>query len=1341
MLIKTRDLAQESLLLLVAATLLCLGAAGLALNLWERHYALVANVLVPDAALSAMLFGAGLLASLQGWRGVRRASTLTLLLLLGYTLAHNAVAGGVSASWVTQGRRMATLPTLIMLPAAVSLLFGLTCRWHQRLWRFSGALLLGFGALTAGVLADLWFQAELRANGSLATSSPLVVVFFAFLLGVAMLLASQRESDKALNPGPLTVVACVGGVALSSLAWLALSQQQHANTQRQASYLLDNIQLNAEQVVSDKLRLMERMAARLEAAETRLDPVVMARDARNYLRDTPSIEVIALMDADSGQREWAFERSLARTRWLEQQLAREVIQAWLEAPSEQSRLLLPDTSRPADALLLIHLPEHSQQLVTVFDLATLLHGELGLEFGLFQVGVIRSDERLFLLQPDTGERETSTAFDYPLATQAVALPGGIDLQLQAYPGSNEDWQTASLVPMGVTFGGLTLSWLLAFSLGTVRLTSARSQELAQARQALEDQQHTQRMIAQDAPLEHILEAICQLLERQLPGALCSIMLANDEKTHLYLAAGERLPASYSKAVTRIPIGLMRGACGSAAFLHEPVICADIANDSRWQGYQEVALKNGLSACWSCPVLSGEGQLLGTFATYYSHVAEPDKAHQRLIEKAAGLVALAVERAQVRRSLQESEQRYRSLFVHHPDAVFSLDLEGRFVSANATCGLITGYAPEEMLGHSFVDFIQPEDIERLTQHFNAAKQGHIERYEFVLYDRAGDAHVIELINTPIMVNGEIKGVYGIGQDVTTSRRQQTRLRTLERSVEASVNGVVIADATQPDQPIIYANRAFSQMTGYPQDEVIGRNCRFLQGKESDPKVVARIREHVKAQRDIHVTLCNHRKDGTPFWNDLYIAPVRDNDGQVTHFVGVQHDITEHKAFEAQLAYHASHDDLTRLPNRSLFEERLMAKFSASQRRGKQVAVLFVDLDDFKPINDNLGHAVGDQLLIEVAQRLLAAVRPTDTVARLGGDEFVILQANIGDETQVMGVVERMLPALALPYHVDGQELYLTASIGIAMSQPGTLRPQELIQQADMAMYQAKQQGRNAYHWFNHTLTDSVSERMVLRNDLQEAIDHEAFELYYQPLINREGKLSGVEALLRWPHPQKGFISPARFIPLAEATGQIMPISEWVLKRACRDMQALNAQGYGAVKAAVNLSPLQFHRASFLTTLRDALDASGLATEQLELELTEGILLDNTEAAIDTLHALRSMQIRVAIDDFGTGFSSLSYLKNLPISTVKIDRSFIKELPDSDDDAAIVQGIISMAHHLGLDVVAEGIETAPQHARLLAYQCDIFQGFGLAKPMPLHELKTFLHALERAPIKPESEVPSA
>ncbi|NGO90121.1 MAG: EAL domain-containing protein, partial [Halomonas sp.] len=498
----------------------------------------------------------------------------------------------------------------------------------------------------------------------------------------------------------------------------------------------------------------------------------------------------------------------------------------------------------------------------------------------------------------------------------------------------------------------------------------------------------------------------------------------------------------------------------------------------------------------------------------------------------------------------------------------------------------------------------------------------------------------------------------------------------------------------------------------------------QGPESDPDMVERLRHGIQHQHETHVTLCNYRKDGTPFWNDLYVAPVRDQEGVVTHFVGVQHDISKHKAYEARLAYHATHDDLTRLPNRMHFEETLQAEFAQAQQGEHAISVLFVDLDDFKPINDSLGHAVGDQVLIEVGQRLKAALRQEDTVARLGGDEFVLLISSVSDEKQVIDIVERLLPALARPYCIDGHELYLTASVGIAISGPTTPQPHSLIQQADMAMYKAKQQGRNAYAWFSSDINELASERVSLRNDLQEAIDHECLELHYQPLFDRSGNIVSVEALVRWRHPVKGYISPARFIPLAEATGQIMPISEWVLQRACSDMLSLQQKGLGSLKVAVNLSPLQFHRASFLATLRQTLSSTGLPAEQLTLELTEGILMDNTDAAIEILHALRSMQVSVAIDDFGTGYSSLSYLKHLPISTIKIDRSFINELIHSDDDAAIVQGIISMAHHLGLGVVAEGVENVAQHQRLMTYRCDMFQGFGLAKPMPLAELENIM-----------------
>ncbi|WP_404464858.1 EAL domain-containing protein [Vreelandella aquamarina] len=1153
--LNTRDLAAETLLLIASATLLFMGGAGLLIGLLLPE-TLFGPMLVPDASVATLLIGIGLLATLCQVRWLRLLSAAGLAALLLYTLVHNALDQGIAASLITQEMRMTTLSVLILAWIAVCLWVGVGSGVRRLYWRTTGIGLLLFGGL---VVTRLW--ASDASYRPLFSSSPIAVLVFIVLLGAALLVAGWRHRAERLSPGKLTVTVGLAGVLVSSLAWLLLSMNQRATIELQASYLLDNVQLNAEQAMSDRLQLMHRMAERLGTLPDDQRTALLPQDAQSYFRDTLSLNAISLVDAQ-GRLIWSQGRQQGRDVWLVEQLAKPSVQAWLAVPFDRPRLLMPDSDQHSMMLMALPVPNRAQQLLAAVDLSALLNHELSLALGPFQVGVSRGEQLLMILHPSGFAVENVGTLANALATRLTGLPGGVNLMLRAYPGQHYNWYLLGVMPISVAMGGLLMSWLLAFSVGVVGATVARTRELAAARH----------------------------------------------------------------------------------------------------------------------------------------------------------------------SLEESEQRYRSLFVHHPDAVFSLDKYGCFQTANTTCADVTGYPLDEVVGRHFTDFIALQERERIDGHFKHVLQGGITRYEVTITDREAQQRTLDLISLPVTVNGRIEGVYGIAQDVTEKRRQQTRLRTLERSVEASVNGVLIADARHPDLPIIYANQAFSTMTGYSQHEVLGQNCRFLQGPDSDAVMVSKLRRGIREQRETHVTLCNYRKDGTPFWNDLYVAPVRDSDGQVTHFVGVQHDISKHKAYEAQLAYHATHDDLTCLPNRMMFEETLCKQFAAVQGSAERISVLFVDLDDFKPINDTLGHAVGDSVLVEVAKRLRAGLRQHDTVARLGGDEFVLLITNTGDARQVVEVVERLLPSLAKPYCIDGHELYLTASVGIAMSQPDTLLPQTLIQQADMAMYKAKQQGRNAYAWFSSDINDIASERVSLRNDLQEAIDHQGFELHYQPIMDRQGKIASVEALLRWPHPSKGYISPARFIPLAEATGQIMPISEWVLQRACQDMLALQRSGLGALRVAVNLSPLQFHRESFLATLRQTLADTGLPAEQLSLELTEGILMDNTASAIEILHALRSMQVSVSIDDFGTGYSSLSYLKHLPISTVKIDRSFIHELTNSSDDAAIVQGIISMAHHLGLNVVAEGVETSEQHQRLLTYHCDGFQGFGLAKPMPLAELESLLAAQE-------------
>ncbi|MGR2737443.1 EAL domain-containing protein [Billgrantia sp. Q4P2] len=1290
---------------------------------WQPPWVSLPIMLLVGGGLLAMLLSRGYVAQLCG----------ALLLPIGlYAPVLAWLPSGLVEPFSLEQESLAPATSIAVLIASACLMAGNGSARARLCWWFGGVALFMVGGVS--VAAGLWPELFATSPWGSAFATPFTALP-ALLCGAAMVMMARHATVTPVLSRSV-ILALVGGVLASGFAWYALTWQQHDARQRHATELLHTFKLGAERVVDDQQREIRRMAARWEQFGGL--PPLRYREAEvdDLFRDMSSLISLHWQSGGNEQFRWGRDRAgdFRLIEWVDE---RNWLYDWLAVGGPYPRWVLPDEQRPELAVVAVplSLPAHGQ-LVAVLDLTRLLREQVNSLITPLRLSVQRNANLMVanLQQDDTRRLELRRGW--------VVLPGGATVEMRIHGDGPLSASLAGVLPLGVAVGGIIMSYLLAFSLGMADLSRRRSLALARTQRHLRAQQRVHTLIARDHTLEDTLKAICRVIEAQVPGGIASIMLCDETQQRLERLYSVNLPQSYCDAIEGVAIGPGNGACGRAAYLRDFVICADLANDRLWRGFHELVAQHGLSACWAYPVIGSNDLLLGTFAIYYRQPGVPTRSDRRRVIEAAELVSLAVERERNRQALKENEQRYRSLFTYHPDAVFSLDLEGHFTSANAACSNVTGYPLEQLIDSHFSVLVQPHDRERIEALYRNLDKAEAFRYSVTIRHREERSVYLDVTNLPIVINDRVIGFYGIAKDMTERHRRETELRILQRSVEASINGIVIADARQPDTPIIYVNEAFERITGYQRDEVLGQNCRFLQGNETDAEALAQLRQAIAGLREINVTLCNYRKDGTPFWNNLYLAPVRDGKGVVTHFVGIQHDISERKSYEAKLSFHASHDALTGLANRSLFEDHLLHDVQLAQRHRRHLAVLFLDLDDFKPINDSLGHEVGDQVLIQVAQRLVGELDPGDTLARFGSDEFVILLPALDREGDAIRLTERLLSCISRPYRVDDHELYIGASVGIAFLKAGLENPVELIQQADMAMYRAKQKGRNAWECFTSDINDEVSTRMALRNDLQEAIEAQNFELHYQPLLDaRSTQVVGFEALVRWKHPVKGYLSPGLFIPLAEDTGLIGPISEWVLRQACRDMCRLAGEGYGRYRVSVNLSPLQFRRANFLSNLQQVLLETGLSPDYLELELTEGILMTDTVAAIETLHRLRDMGVEVSIDDFGTGFSSLSYLKQLPIGKIKIDRSFVRDVTTNRHDSAIVQGIISMAHHLGLMVVAEGIEQAEQRDFLAAHDCDVFQGFFFARPMPLEKLRDFLKQQPVVPGAMKGTLPTA
>lgn len=558
--------------------------------------------------------------------------------------------------------------------------------------------------------------------------------------------------------------------------------------------------------------------------------------------------------------------------------------------------------------------------------------------------------------------------------------------------------------------------------------------------------------------------------------------------------------------------------------------------------------------------------------------------------------------------------------------------------------------------------------------------------------------------------------------------EQQLLIYRNAMEQALEGIIITD---PEANILAVNQAFSEITRYEADEVRNRNVRFLQSGRHNQAYYREMWKTLSLSGRWMGEVWNRRKNGDIYPQILGISAVRDGHGLVTHYVGLFHDITELKLKEERIVHQAYHDNLTGLPNRRLALDRIEVSIAHVRRGGTKLAVLILDLDNFKNINDTLGHASGDILLQQVTNRLVAQVREEDTVARLGGDEFLLLVAAITSEQVVIDLVERLLKGLAQPFQVDGHELFVTASIGVAFFPNDGANAATLIKYADIAMYQAKARGKNSYCLFTSDLGERISFLRQLESNLRQAVNNREFAVYFQPKISSfTSTLVGAEALVRWQRSDGTLVSPVDFIPLAEETGLIVPLGEQVLEQTCQVLNRLNSHGKLRLTLSVNLSPLQFMQTDLVARTLAILQQYHIAPDQIELEITETAMMTNLAKTVETLNELVAAGLSISIDDFGTGYSSLSYLKRFPIRTLKIDRSFIRDIIEDQSDAQLVETIILMAHNLGITVVAEGVETEAQLAWLKSRGCEQIQGFFFSRPLSAEAFVEYVEAFEDA-----------
>ncbi|WP_417521693.1 EAL domain-containing protein [Marinobacter sp.] len=706
-------------------------------------------------------------------------------------------------------------------------------------------------------------------------------------------------------------------------------------------------------------------------------------------------------------------------------------------------------------------------------------------------------------------------------------------------------------------------------------------------------------VARGGSLKEIMSQVIESVESIYSNSMCSILLMDDEGKHLFSGAAPSLPGFFTEAINGVSIGVGVGSCGTSAFTGKRTVVEDIASHPYWENFKGLAAEAGLGSCWSEPIHAASGNVLGTFAIYRKEPCAPDTQEIALIESAANLVGIAIERAHAQEELHLASSIYRN----SSEAVMVTDTHNRIVAINP---------------------------------------------------------------------------------------------------------------------------AFTKVTGYTLEETRGKDPSILHSGHHNAEFFQAIWQEVAQQGFWQGEVWNRRKNGEAFPSWLTINVIRNKNGDIQRHVVIGSDITGKVRSDELIWRQANYDFLTNLPNRYMFQDRLEQEIRKSLRQDSLLALLFIDLDHFKDVNDTLGHPVGDQLLVEAAVRINSCVRDSDTVARMSGDEFTVILPRLENTLDGEKVAEQIIRVLAKPYTINNETIYVQASAGITFCPNDAAEAFQLISNADQAMYAAKTSGRNRLAYFTQSLHDEAQNRLKLLHDMRSAVENRQFELHFQPIIDlANGNVCKAEALIRWNHPERGMISPAEFIPLAEESGLIVKIGDWVFREAAAQAKRWCELYDIGLQISVNVSPVQFQSdALSIADWLHHLSEIGLDAKHLSIEITEGLLLNASDGVKEKLLRFRDAGIQVAIDDFGVGYSALSYLKRFDIDYLKIDQSFIQNLETDQNDLVLSEAIVMMAHRLGLHVIAEGVETQAQQHLLLEIGCDHGQGYFFSRPLPAAAFEEFL-----------------